>query len=129
MEPQNKNKLILLIIVALVIAGGVFAAYSVVTKNQANQQLVDNDRNLLLIGINNSEWKSCNKDTDCVVVEGKTCCGCPGAINQNFVENWNSLKHDKCSTPAPLCSPCLPLSGMKAICEDNRCKAINANPI
>ena len=44
MEPRNKNKLVLLVIGALVIAGVVFAAYSVIIKTQNSQQLVGNDR-------------------------------------------------------------------------------------
>jgi len=124
MEPQNKNKIVLLIVGALVIAGGVFVTYLVITKNQANQQLVENQRIR-----SDPKWESCNKDTDCVVVEGKSCCGCPRAINQNLVGDWNSIEHEGCPNPGPLCSPCLPLSGIKAVCENNLCKAINANPI
>ena len=66
----------------------------------------------------------CFINEDCVIVEGKSCCACPSAINLKFVEYWDSLEFVKCPTPAPLCAGCLSPSAQKAVCINNYCTPV-----
>ncbi len=110
---MNKNNKITIIIILLILAffvvWKVFVFYK--TSKIAPLDLID--------------LRSCKKDSDCVIVEGKSCCSCPSAINKNFINNWNSKTYDKCSKSTLLCSPCLPLNSLKTLCENNVCVSLH----
>lgn len=71
------------------------------------------------------EWKSCNNDQDCSLVNTPGCCSCSGgdAINSKFIEEYDGYRRSNtrmCWSVA--CSICL-LSFKVARCVDNKCIA------
>ena len=70
------------------------------------------------------DLRYCEQDSDCTIVEGKSCCACHGAINKKYLDYWNSLEYQECTDPSILCTDCLHPDLMKVICNNNYCKAV-----
>ena len=65
---------------------------------------------------------TCTIDDDCIIVEGKECCGCPRAINKNYEEYWNSQSRETCLFRN--CELCTTMDSLQPICERNFCTGI-----
>ncbi len=74
------------------------------------------------------ERRVCTLDQDCVLVMGKRPCGCPTAINSEFLEVWNkeveeSIAAAEESGIQPSCAPCIyHPDESESICKENVCK-------
>ncbi|MFC1691031.1 hypothetical protein ACFL0W_02510 [Nanoarchaeota archaeon] len=64
------------------------------------------------------EMKACSSDDDCIVVEGRGCCGCDTVINKNYEDYWYDRSPVSC--PGRLCKVCQPIPEAGK-CENNLC--------
>jgi len=80
--------------------------------NYGKQQVVSYD-----------ELVKCDSDDDCVVVEGRGCCGCDAVINKEHKDYWYNRDVEGCLPAGRTCEMCAP-EFIGAKCEENICKPV-----
>ena len=60
----------------------------------------------------------CDSDQDCIIVNGRGCCGCYDVINKQHEKWWNERKVEEC--PGRTCEVC-PDKPVSVRCVNNVC--------
>jgi hypothetical protein len=114
---------IILLVVGLIV--GFYFFQQEETTTIINQEIPD-DSIPGFEDITQEEIRACSIDSDCVEVLSYGCCGCPYAINKNFLDDWNRQEKDTdCS--GELCGPCGPSQYKEIKCLNNACSVYYAS--
>ena len=70
------------------------------------------------------KWQECTADSDCKIVSGHGCCGCPTAINKNYGQEYEQYRQQNACPPnvQVLCKACPAIDGSRAICDALKCR-------